>query len=448
MSGAAIASADATRVSGEYKTSRLANGVRVVTERMTGTRSVATGVWVASGSVHEPEHLAGASHMLEHMVFCGTRNRSRREIAMALEGVGGWLNAYTAREHTSYEARVLDRHLPMALEVLADLICAPLLRAEDLEREREVVLEEIAAVQDTPDDLAFELHSERMWRGHRHGRSILGSADSVGRMTRDDLVALHRGSSVGSNLVVGAVGNIDHNAFVALAERCFGALEPGLAIPHPEPPGPPRRGVEEVVRDSAQSHMIFAAPAPGASSPDRYPLLILSTALGGGMSSRLFQRIREDLALAYAVYSFQEMRLCTGTFGIYLGTRPAHAAEALGAVWEICEDLVAHGLKPDELARVREQVKGEMVLALESPLARMRRLAAFVLSGEPFVSVDRTLRRIDEVSEGALARVAAEVASPASQFVCCVGPETGALAHASILPSPSPQSPNGRPPSD
>ncbi len=414
------------RVSGEYGFSRLANGVRVVTERMPGVRSVAAGVWAGQGSVHETERLAGASHLLEHMVFRGTRNRTRREIAMALEGVGGSLNAYTSREHTGYEARALARHLPLAVEVLSDLVRHPLLRTEDLEHERKVVLEEIAAVEDTPDDLVFDLHGERMWSGHPYGRPILGSAGSVARIARDDLLALHRRGCVGCNLVVAAAGRVDHDDFRALAERWFGSLEAGAAAEQPEAPGAFRRGIEHIRRDSAQSHIVFGAPAPHAASPDRYPLLVLSAALGGGMSSRLFQRIREELALAYSVFSFQSMYARAGIFGVYLGTRPAQAAAALEAVRDLCEALAASGLKPDEAVRVREQVKGEMILALESPGARVGRLAGFALRGEPFLPVDRTAGLIDRVSGADLARVAAEVASPERQFALCLGPDPAA----------------------
>ncbi len=414
-----------SRLPGEYGCSRLANGVRVVTERMPGTRSVAVGVWVGQGSVHEPERLAGASHLLEHMVFRGTRNRTRREIAMALESVGGSLNAYTSREHTGYEARALAGHLPLAVEVLSDLVRFPLLRAEDLEREREVVLEEIAAVEDAPDDLVFDLHGERMWAGHPYGRPILGNAESVSRIARDDLATLHRSGCVGRNLVVAAAGRVDHEDFAALARRWFESLDAGSEAARPEAPGPLRRGAERIPRNSAQSHIVLGAPAPNAASADRYPLLILSAALGGGMSSRLFQRIREELALAYSVFSFQSLHALGGVFGIYLGTRPAQAEAALRAVRELCGSLAASGLEPDEAVRAREQVKGEMILALESPGARVGRLAGFALRGESFLSVDRTAGLIDRVSAEDLARVAAEVVSPERQFALCLGPSPG-----------------------
>ena len=389
---------------------------------MDGVRSAAVGAWVRLGSAHEPDRLAGASHLLEHMVFRGTTNRSRRQVALALESLGGSLNAYTSREHTGFEARVLDRHVPEAVEVLADLIRNPLLREEDLDREREVVLEEIAAVEDAPDDLVFDLHGARMWRGHPYGRPIPGSRDTVAAITRADLVDLHRGAYSGANLVVAAAGRVDHDDFVAMVEDRFGGVRAGESTRPVAVPSDALRGTDAVVRDSAQTHIVFAAQAPGFSHPDRYALLLLSTALGGGMSSRLFQRIREELALAYSVYSFQSLYMGAGVFGVYLGTRPSCASAALGAVREICAKLAADGLPPSELARTREQVKGEIMLSLESPMARVGRLAGFALREEPFIPMDRLPRLIDGVAACDIERVARDVLGPDRQYVLCYGP--------------------------
>ena len=406
-----------------YRATRLDNGIRVLTESMRGVRSAATGVWVRQGSALEPAEMMGASHLLEHMVFRGTENRSRMEIALALESLGGSLNAYTSREHTGYEARVLANHLPQAVEVLSDLVRNPLLAQEDLDREKEVVSEEIATVEDTADDLVFELHGDRMWGGHPYGNSILGTRDSVSAISRDELAALHRGTYVGANLVVAAAGCVDHDAFVDLAEEWFGGIEPGSESERVADPREARPGTERVARDLAQVHIVLGRNTPGRSHPDRFALILLSAALGGGMSSRLFQHIREELALAYAVYSYQSFYARAGVLGVYVGTRPAWAPAALDAVREVCRAVCTEGLPADELARTGEQVKGQIMLSLESPGTRLHRLAGFALHGEPFVGLDEVQGLIDAVSGCDIVRVAGEVLDPERQYALCLGPD-------------------------
>ena len=405
-----------------YRSTRLGNGVRVLTESMRGVRSVALGAWVRQGSALESAGMMGASHLLEHMVFRGTENRSRQEIALSLESLGGSLNAYTSREHTGYEARVLAGHLPQAAEVLSDLVQNPLLRESDLDREKEVVGEEIAQVEDTPDDLVFELHGDRMWRGHPYGRSILGTRDTIGALTREDMTTLHRTSYVGANLVVAAAGSVEHDAFVDLAAEWFGDIEAGCETPAVADPGEVRPGTDRVARDSAQTHIVLGRDTPGHAHDDRYALILLSAALGGGMSSRLFQRVREELALAYSVYAFQSFYARAGVLGIYVGTRPAWTAAALDAVHEVCRDVATEGLSPDELARIKEQVKGQLMLSLEAPGARLHRLAGFALHGEPFAGLDEVQGMIDAVSGCDIVRVAGEMLDPERQYVLCLGP--------------------------
>ena len=421
MTGTALAG-DAA-VAGAYRSTRLDNGVEVVTEAMKGVRSVATGVWVRQGAALDPAGLGGASHLLEHVVFRGTERRCRRDIALALESLGGSLNAYTAREHTGFEARVLGRHLPDALDVLADLVRHPLIREEDVDHEKEVVCEEIAAVEDTPDDLVFEMHGDGLWGGHSYGRPILGSRETVAEMSRTDLAGLHGRTYTGANLVVAAAGAVEHHEFVELAERWFGDMEPGERVEAVEPPPRPARGTVTVARGSAQVHIVLGHPTRGQSHPDRYPLVLLSAALGGGMSSRLFQQIREELALAYSVYSYLSIYRRAGVCGSYLGTRPGCESAALDAVLEIYAELAREGLASGELPRTKEQVKGEIVLSLESPAARLHRLASFALAGEAFIPVDELTRRIDCVSGSDVLRVAGEVMDPECQYVLCLGPE-------------------------
>lgn len=413
----------ADRPSGDaVRSARLSNGVRVLAEEMPGAASVAVGVWVGQGGAHEPPERLGASHLLEHMVFKGTETRTAAEIALSLERLGGSLDAYTAREHTSYQARVLARHLPAAVEVLADLVRNPLLDPDDLDREKAVVAEEIAMVEDTPEDLVFELHGERLWQGHPYGQSILGTTESVAALSCSALADLHRERYVANNLVVAAAGAVDHDQLVELAERWFGGVPAGPDAPMAAPPLEPQARLDRMERDSAQVHVVTGWTTPGYAHPDRYARLLLSAALGGGMSSRLFQHVREELALAYAVYAFQSFYSGGGLFGVYAGTRPGKAGDLLDAVHRVYDEVRSSGLPEDELERVKEQVKGRTLLALETPGARVQRLASLAVLGEPFVALDEVARRVDAVSPEEVRRVAATVLDPARQCAVCLGP--------------------------
>ena len=409
-------------VKGEsYRVTRLDNGVRVLTESVPGARSAAAGAWVRQGAALEPEGLAGASHLLEHMVFRGTANRSRTEIALSLESVGGSLNAYTSREHTGYEARVLPNHLPLAVEVISDMIRRPLFARDDLDREREIVSEEIAMVEDAPDDFVFELHGRRMWGGHPYGNPVLGSRESVRSMPRDALAGLHRDRYVGANLVVAAAGAVEHRAFAELASRWFGGMERGERVEGVPEPTETRAGTDRVERELGQAHLVTGRRTPGHSHPDRYALVLLSAALGGGMSSRLFQRVREELALAYAVYSYQTFDARAGVAGVYLATRPSERTAALEVVGDVCRDLAA-GLTGEELKRAREQVKGHLILSLESNGARLHRLAGAALYDERILGLDEVMGLIDGVTRADVARVAGDALDPERSYTLSLGP--------------------------
>ncbi len=403
----------------------LPNGVRVLTERIPGVRSVAAGVWVQQGAAHETPELQGASHLLEHLVFKGTENRSPREIAIALEGLGGSLDAYTSREHTSYQARVLDEHFPQALEVLADIILNPSLRASDLELEREVVLEEISTVEDTPDDLVFELHGEALWRGHPYGRSILGTRESVGQMEVESLRRIHQERYLAGSLVVAVAGRLEHDEVVERVHALFGHLPEGghLAVANVGAFSPPKE--ERVSRPAAQSHIVFGTVLPPRTDPRRFPLILLSSAFGGGMSSRLFQRVREELALAYTVFSFQSFYSQAGASGVYVGTRPGWADRAVSTIEAEFERLAREGLDEDELESVKNQVKGQVMLSLESTSSRLFRLAGFALYGQEYLTLDDLLARIDRISIEEAAAVAREFYAPEKQFVLRLGPPEG-----------------------
>lgn len=401
---------------------RLSNGLQVLTERIPGVRSAAVGVWTRQGAAHEDPELMGASHLLEHLVFKGTRHRTAREIAMTLEGLGGALDAYTSREHTSFQARVLDEHLPVALEVLADLVQNPLLRDQDLALEREVVLEEIATVEDTPDDLVFDLHGAHLWESHPYGHAILGTRETVAALPGEALRELHHRRYRGRNVVVAAAGNVEHRELVNRVGALFGELPGGEASPTlPEPEGG-ERGEVEIHRDSAQSHLVLGGTLPGHSDPRRYPLVLLSAALGGGMSSRLFQTIREELALAYSVFTFQSFYTRGGIFGVYLGTRPSAVERAGEAVKGELERVAREGLEAEELEQTKRQIKGQIMLSLESTAARLYRLAGFAVHNEPFMTLDELLGKLDAVTPGAIREAAGEFLDPERLLLLRLGP--------------------------
>ena len=407
-----------------FRRTVLPNGLTVLSERMPGVRSVAFGAWVRAASLHEPRELMGVSHLLEHMVFKGTARRSAKQIALELEALGGSLDAYTSREHTVYQARVLDEHLDVAADVIGDFVFAPLLRKADLELERKVVLEEIGMVDDTPDDLVFELHSGSLWGQHPYGYSILGTRDTVSSLRTADLEALHRRAYHPGQLIVAASGNVEHDALLATLERTgWGARAGGesarLVVPAPVADLPLRR---HVTREGAQTHIVVGSPTVAHGDPRRHAVVLLSALLGGGMSSRMFQRVREELGLAYAVYTFQSFHADVGMHGVYVGTGQDTARQALDAINAELADVAANGLPPEELAMGKSQLKGQLTLSLESVTSRMYRCAGVELYGEPYRSLDEMLALIDGVTSEQIASVARDFFAPDKQTVVSLGP--------------------------
>lgn len=408
----------------EFRRTVLPNGLTVLTERMPGVRSVAFGAWIRSASVHERPEEMGVSHLLEHMVFKGTERRTAAEIALALESVGGALDAYTSREHTVYQARALDVHLELAADVIGDMVFHPALREEDLELERRVILEEIAMVEDTPDDLVFELHNAALWGTHPLGYSILGTRETVGRLGTAELRALHARAYHPEHIIVAVAGNVEHDQLLEVLERTGWTRQPRGGTPRaatlPVPTVAPE--TRHVLREGAQTHLVVGSRAMPHRDPRRHALVLVSMLMGGGMSSRLFQRVREELGLAYSVYTFQSLHEATGMHGVYVGTAPGSAPRALEAIDAELRRLVAEGLPAAELAMGREQLKGQMVLALESPPARMYRAASVALYDEPYRTLDELLARVDAVTDADVAGVARDFFEPASQTVLSLGP--------------------------
>jgi predicted Zn-dependent peptidase len=401
-----------------------ANGLVVLSEQLPGVRSAAVGIYVRTASAHEPSSRLGISHLLEHMVFKGTERRTARELALELEVRGGGLDAFTGRDYTCYQAHVLDADLPLAVEILTDLVRRPLLRQTDLESERNVVLEEINGVEDTPDDLVFELHARALWPTHPYGYSILGTPESLESLSADDLRDLHRAGYYRGNCVIAAAGNVLHSQLLSVLER-EGWFD-GASREPPRPsvaPTPAVAGGDCIEhRDTAQTHIVFGTDTFPLRDPRRFPLAILTNVFGGGMSSRLFQRIREELGLAYAIYAFKQFFQSSGQLGVYIGTQPGTARAAVDAIRAEYGRLAGEGLPPDELTNGKQQLKGQIMLSLESPGARMARLAGFELYDDRYRPLDEMLSEIDRVSIDDVAAVAGEFFAPERQTVVRLGP--------------------------
>jgi predicted Zn-dependent peptidase len=358
-------------------------------------------------------------------VFKGTKNRSAKDIASTLESLGGSLDAYTAREHTCFQARVLDEHLPQAADVLADLIFRPSMRSEDLNLERKVVLEEIAMVEDSPDDIVFEYHNEALWGAHPYGYSILGTRESVGTMKVETVRALHARAYHPSQIVVAASGNIEHDDLLAELERTgWNDIPRGDAktvnVPVPKTAPPSERHIE---RDSQQTHLVFGSSTVPHADPRRFPLMLIDTLLGGGMSSRLFQRIREELGLAYSVYTFQSFHVHAGMHGVYVATAPETAEQAIAAVREELSRVAREGIPDAELQMGKQQLKGQVTLSMESVSSRMYRAAGVELFGEPFTPIDEVLAKIDAITVDDTKAVCAEFFPPERQTLVSLGPQ-------------------------
>jgi predicted Zn-dependent peptidase len=406
----------------------LANGLTVLSEHMPGVRSVALGAWVRAASLHESPDKMGVSHMLEHMVFKGTPTRSARDLALALETLGGSLDAYTSREHTAYQAKILDEHLPQAADVLADLIFRPVLRASDLALERNVVLEEINTVDDTPDDLVFELHNTQLWGNHPYGYSILGTRDTVGALGQADLRALHARAYHPEQIVVAAAGNVDHDALLDTLEATGWADVPSGGLPALRSPAPivQTPSAVHIERETAQTHIVIGSAAFAHSDPRRYAMSMIGMLFGGGMSSRLFQRVREELGLAYSVYSFQSFHEDAGMHGVYVGTAPATARAAVDAINEEMERLSANGLSEDDLVAGKSQLKGQITLSLESPTSRMYRAAGVELYREPYKTLDEVLALVDAIEVETVAEICKTYYPPSLQTLVSLGPQVAA----------------------
>jgi predicted Zn-dependent peptidase len=405
---------DLDEVGGRVERTELPGGLRVLTETMPGVLSATLGIWVGVGSRDESPALAGSSHFLEHLLFKGTTTRSALEIATAMDAVGGEMNAFTAKEHTCYYANVLASDLPLAVTLLSDLVTEACNTAADLESERTVVLEEIAMRDDEPSDAVHDLFAETMFGDTPLGRSVLGTVASIEGLTREDVDGWYRDRYTMPSIVVTAAGRVEHQQLLELVTAAFGTRLSGNARPAPLrlgdlPPPRPSRPTGLISRRTEQTHLLLGTPSMGRLDERRYAAAVLDAAVGGGMSSRLFQEIRERRGLVYSVGSSLTHYAGAGSFSVYAGCSKKRVPEVLRLVRAELDRVAAEGLTPEEVARSRGQLKGGLVLGLEDTGSRMSRLGKSELSYGEYLSVREVLGRLDAVDEEQVRAVATEL---------------------------------------
>jgi predicted Zn-dependent peptidase len=383
-----------------YRKTVLHNGIRVVTEYIPHVRSVSLGVWIETGSRDESETQNGISHFLEHMVFKGTTKRSAPEISRSLESVGGYLNAFTGKEHTCYYARVLDEYADLSLDVLSDLVRNATFPPKEIEREKSVVIEELRNAEDDPDDIIHDYFEKALYGSHPMGYTIIGTEKNLRSLTRHDIIRYYRSNYHPTKMVVSAAGNIEHEKFVELVSKYFGDSWNGHKpdVMDRQRPRPRKAETLELQKPIQQAHLCMGTRAYSIRSNNRYPLLVLNTLLGDGMSSRLFQNIREKYGFAYSIYSFANFQSDTGTFGVYIGTDKSHVGTSKELIQKELDKLRNKPISKAELQRTKAQLKGNMMLSLENIPSRMMRLGTSELYFKDVSTLDEILRRIDQVT--------------------------------------------------
>ena len=400
--------------------SHLNSGLTVVTERMSDVRSVALGFWVGAGSVDESPTIAGASHFLEHLLFKGTAERSAREIAEMVDAVGGDMNAFTTKEYTAFYVRVLADSTRMATDILSDIVWPPALRPDEVDAERQVILEEILMHGDEPADVVHDVFADAMFPGHPLGREVLGDADTVSAVTPDDIGTFHGAHYRPGNVVVAAAGDVDHDALVASLEQGVGDNQGGDSPVRVLPLGEPEPLVV-IERDTEQAHVVVGVRGPSRAAEDRFALGVIDHVLGGGMSSRLFQSIREERGLAYSVYSYRMAFEQSGAMAVYAGTSPDNAGDVLTMIHAELDRMAADGPTPAELDAARSYLRGATALGLEDSGARMNRIGTAQLVHGEIMSLEAIEERFDALSVADVAEVARRVLG-APRTLAVIGP--------------------------
>ena len=404
-----------------FRKTVLDNGVTVMSESMESVRSVTLGVWFAVGSRDESPEEAGMSHFMEHMMFKGTPSRSARDISEEFDRMGAEFNAGTSKEYTVYYARFLDQHLPNAFEVLGDMVVNASLAEEECLKEREVVIEEIARMEDNPEDQVGEIFESALWPNHPIGLPVIGSRETVGSFNHASAAAFRTKHFLTGNVIVAAAGNVDHDELVALAERFLVGLPTGPRTPREHSVSEGQKPLVSLSKDTEQAHILFGVVTMAAQDPDRFALQLLNDVLGGGMSSRLFQQIREQRGLAYAVQSYPALYQDTGEFAVYVGTRPDNAELVLELIRAEFAKIAEEGITAEELARAQESSAGHLVLSTEATRNRMMRLGRAEVCGNEVLSADDVIDRLSAVTLDDVKHVAAKVLT-AETTIAIIGP--------------------------
>lgn len=407
------------------RTTVLPNGLRVVSEEMPNVRSVSVGIWIDSGSRHEAGPENGVSHFIEHMVFKGSLNRSAEEIARIMDSLGGSLDAFTGKELVSFNCKVLDEHLPLAFDVLADMLINPAFRKEDIEREKGVILEELKMEVDNPEYLVHETFSSNFWKGHPLGRPILGTKETIRGFHREMIAEYYRNVYTPANIVITAAGHVNHDELVELASDRFGEIPAGARVQNTGAPKPAAKLVTRERKSLEQVHLLLGVPAIPIADERRFAAYVMNTLLGGSMSSRLFQNIRERRGLVYSVFSEINSYRDAGCLTVYAGTSRESLREVVSLIVEEFRRFKEEPVNDEELLRAKNHLKGSMLLSLESTSARMANLARQHLYFDRFWSPEELVQALDEVTPEQVQAVARDFFKPETIALTALGPLNG-----------------------
>ena len=411
-----------------YQKTTLANGLRIVSESIPYMSSISLGIFVGTGSRHETPAEQGVSHFIEHLMFKGTQRRSAKDIAEMVDDVGGQLNAATDRENTCYYIKVLPEHLSLGMDILSDMLLNSKFAETDVEKERQVVLEEISLYEDSPDELIHDLHMNSLWPGHALGRNILGTRQTIAAMDRQSILDYRMRHYVPDNLVIAAAGNLTHSQLVELSQNYWaGVSGKSHILADPTPTFVAARLLQE--KDIEQLHICLGTPGVAHDSPQYYASHVLNTILGGGVSSRLFQSIREDRGLAYSVCSYPSSFRDTGLMTIYAGVSPENSREVIEITNAILADIRLNGVRPDEIKRAKEQLKAGLMFSMESSASRMSRVGRAEISSREYLSPEKLAAKVDAVSLEQLFELAQPLYQPDTTCLTALGPvEAAGLA--------------------
>jgi predicted Zn-dependent peptidase len=415
-----------------YRKDTLSNGIRVVSETLPKSRSVSIGVWVKVGSRHEPPEIGGISHFIEHLFFKGTQKRTAKDIAIEMDSIGGEMNAFTSQETTTYYAKVVDEHLPVAIDILSDILLGSKFDPVEMEKERKVILEEIKGVEDTPDDYIHELFTNTVWPDNPLGSPILGTKDTIKSLKHENIITYIDNYYSAKEIVISVAGNFEHARLIELLDMSFGKLS-RMGIPKKE--GTPlfNRAVSVKKKQLEQVQLCIGCKGLNYTHEDRYVISALNTVLGNSMSSRLFQEIREQNALAYSIYSYVTSYRDTGLLTVYAGTDPSNALEVARLVLREFKKISEEGITPAEETRVKNQIKGSLVLSLESSNSHMSRIARQEMYYGKYLSMDDIIKGVEKVTAGQVQRLAQQLFSRENLSLTILGPLSRADVPDSVL---------------